>query len=247
MNICEEDVFEFRRNQNSKESIPVNSFYRLQLDAKLPKIKEYYLGQNEPPKLRKVSDYEALKEFQMDYDKLLLDVYSPTLLRNLKNEDLVSILKEYDNLEKRMRTIINWGKGFDDNVTDWRNFYYQKMRKTETLLKALLDAKSDILNDHFVKPSDLEETLSGLNVERHQEPCFNELFSYEYFSKPIMKITGMTLQRASKFFFSPESNGTIHYDLVIPFYNMQYDQDIKGGSCAEAAGLPAFYRNKTGA
>lgn len=241
-NICKEDVFDFQKSKDSNESIPVNSFYRLQLDTRLPKIKEFYLSSTEPPKFKNPDNYEKLKAFQMEYDQLLLTVYSPSFVKNLKNAEIISKRKHYADLENRMREIIDWGMGFDDNVTDWRNFYYQKMRKTETLLKNLFSAERELLTDYFVRPSELELVLLNLTVDEHQEPCFKGLFSWVYYSRPVTRITGMTLHRASKLFFSPESNGTIHLDVFVPFNN--HEQDLKNSECSKAVELPAFYKNK---
>lgn len=244
INLCKEDVFDYQRSKNVKENIPVNSFYRLQLNKRLPKIQEFYLSNTEPPNFDDPNDYDRLKDFHMDYDMLLLDVYSETFMKNLKNEDVTSKVEDYNRLENTMKKIIAWNKGFNNNFTDWRNFYYQKMRKTGTLLKNLLKAKAELLNDFFVTPSELEQVLLSLTVDQQHVPSFGGIFLYIYYSKPVMWMTGMTLQRQSKLFFSPESNGTIHFDLVVPFNNLNYENDLKTGHCAKAIELPAFYRNK---
>lgn len=243
-NICKEDVFEFQKSKHPNESIPVNSFYRLRLDVRLPKIKEFYLGITEQPKFKNRGNYAKLTSLQKEYDRLFLGVYNPRFVENMKNAEIVSKRTQYAELERRLRELIDWGMGFDNNVTDWRNFHYQKMRKTESLLKNLFSVERELLADQFVRPSELELALSKLAIGQQQKLSFNGLFYWVYYSQPVTRVSGMTWHRASKLFFSPETSATIHLDVFVPFNNLNYEQELKNGECVKAVGLPAFYRNK---
>ena len=237
-NLCKEDVFRFNKTKHSKEQVLVNSFFAIPFEVRLEAIGEYMISEIKEKKF----DSDSLRQLVIGYEELLLELYNEKYITNLYEQctDLYSKVMRYNQLEQDMRNIITYGRGFDDDVTTVRNLYYKRMIKTKDLLKNLEKACMYTLSSDFINATVLGGKLEKIDFTEEQISVFCDLPLNAYYTKPIMQVKEMKLQRKSKLFFSPDSTGTIYLDIYAPFENLNYDNEIKNG-CKQAKTLPAFF------
>lgn len=247
--LCKEDVFKFKEDNNTHlEHRIINSFYRLSLTNELPKVKHYMVTHLDEPKFLKDEALKSFKKAKYDYEKLLLVVYSENFINHLNNKEFDVIgetFQDYKKVEAEMKEVLSLDKGYpQDEVEKARKTFSENMKRIEDLLQIYILGRKNFMIPALINAEDLGAALHHLHnkLESHQIPSFEGLFIYAYYEHPIATVTGFKLDRASKMFFSPESKGTISFDVVIPFENKNYEKEIDKVKCVKAKGnLPAFY------
>ena len=144
--------------------------------------------------------------------------------------DLKSCLSTpyYDELLNPILNLINDNIDFNDLL---RNYYWSDLPTKDYL-------KFGIKKEEEMKK--LDDLIRNLDVSNeNQKMVFENLKIDKIYKKDIVKVSNFTLNRRSKLMFDFKSTSTLHYDVVLPFNDKNYDPTST--DCTHQQELPLFF------
>lgn len=253
-NVCFEDIFNYN-------GMFVNAFHRIGQVVYLPEIGYFlvpeteeftflldYSNDNPDPSLRN----EILK-IKSDYNSRLQEIYSERYVNGPNFETSIRSESEFfDRIAERVQQVrerLNKSHElFDKRVSAFR----KGQQLVDYLLPFLSNQLQPLRPIGYVglQPSKekqyaaLESTLKRLDTDENQTLAFRDDYMTDVYEQPIVTRPKLEFSRFSKYsrtFFDPKSGGRLRFEIVLPFYNADYER----WPCTDTAKLPKFFsKNK---
>ena len=232
-NICNEDTFQYH-NQT------VNSFHRIELSNRLPRIGNYAADE-----LLNFYDYfesrlaERLESNKKAYNSRLIELYSEGLLNSpqftFENHTTANGLFA---VLRAMRTFQVSGDQSEGQVK--LNETIGRIEKGWLLAKHLMQYKRDFLQKTILSVEKFLKIIGALKADKYETMVFQNEQISEIYRKGIFRFDKFQLHRHSALFFDWKSIGEMFYSTYLPFTSSRYVND---SSCQKAKDLPVFFRS----
>ena len=196
---------------NETDQLEFESIKRKHTDTMVEMLSERNLNERGPNLIKNSNTGSVLNKLWLRVNDLKNSLSTP----------------HYDELLNPILDLIDNSIDFNDLLRD----YYLSDLPTKDHLKFGIKKGEEMRK--------LDDLIRNLDVSNeNQKMVFDNLKIDEIYKKSIVKPYNFTLHKRSKLIFDFRSTSTLHYDVVLPFHDKNYDPT----DCTRAEDLPWFFK-----